>query len=99
MRKLILFNLLGTLLTLLPHLSLAQSEVAQSVKLDNATIVEFKAPFREMYVSFEEDDDNRHSVITIQDTTLFMKKSAFNKRKKVQSNLMNLCRPVIFGQV
>ncbi|SOD99722.1 M48 family metallopeptidase [Spirosoma fluviale] len=82
MRNLILSSLLGTLLTLLPHLSFAQSEVAQSVKLENATIVEFKAPFREMYVSFEEDDDNRHSVITIQDTTLFMKKSAFNKRKK-----------------
>ncbi|RYC69190.1 hypothetical protein EQG79_17490 [Spirosoma sordidisoli] len=78
MLKLVLVILLG----LLPWLSPAQTEVAQYKKLESATILEFPEPYRQMIIYLEDDEDNRHTTITIVDTTLFVKKAAFGKRKK-----------------
>lgn len=66
----------------LPLLVRSQSEVPQHKKLESATILEFREPFKEMVIHIEKEEDTRHSRITILDTTLFVRKSAFNKKIK-----------------
>lgn len=84
-------RILTLLLTLLPLLGLCQNEgarspkmveVPQHKKLESATILEFREPYKDMVVYMEKEEDNRHSRITILDTTLFVRKSAFSKRVK-----------------
>ena len=74
--------LLFCLLLALPQRADAQKEVPQDINLMGATIVEFSEPYREMLVYAPGDEDGRHSLVLIQDTTLLLKKSAFAKKKK-----------------
>ncbi len=71
-----------SLLLALPRLADAQKEVPQDINLTGATIIEFNEPYREMVIYTAGDEDGRHSLVLIQDTTLLLKKSAFAKKKK-----------------
>lgn len=70
------------LLLALPQLANAQKEVPQDINLTGATIIEFNEPYRELVIFAAGDEDGRHSLVLIQDTTLVLKKSAFAKKKK-----------------
>lgn len=74
--------LLFYLLLALPQLADAQKEVPQDINLMGATIIEFNEPYRELVVYTPGDEDGRHSLVLIQDTTLLLKKSAFARKKK-----------------
>jgi beta-barrel assembly-enhancing protease len=63
-------------------LAVAQKEVPQDINLTGATIIEFSDPYREMTIYAQTDEDGRHSLLLIQDTTLFVRKAAFAKKKK-----------------
>ena len=66
----------------LPQLADAQKEVPQDINLTGATIIEFNEPYHELVVYTPGDEDGRHSLVLIQDTTLLLKKSAFAKKRK-----------------
>ncbi len=74
--------LLFYLLVALPRLADAQKEVPQDINLTGATIIEFNEPYHELVVYTPGDEDGRHSLVLIQDTTLLLKKSAFVKKRK-----------------
>ncbi|WP_461092419.1 M48 family metalloprotease [Spirosoma gilvum] len=78
------FPLLSTLL-LLVFRTLAQmpmNEVPLDKKFTNATVLTFKPPYLTMGVYLEDDPDARYSTISINNSTLFLKK--FRKLDKVK---------------
>lgn len=80
--RMLLKHLLTTLFVGLSLAVSAQKEVEQEIGLESATIINFLPPYREMSIYFEEQDGNRYGTITILDTTLFVRKSAFDKKRK-----------------
>ncbi len=75
-------QLLTLLVFCLPFLTKAQVDVPQNKELKSATILAFRPPYKAMFIYLENEESNRHGVITMRDTTLFLKKAAFNKRPK-----------------
>jgi hypothetical protein len=67
-----------------------QTEVGLSKLIKQATVVEFKPPYQQLFVFLEEDEEERYGLLNVDSSTVFLKKGIDPKSTKRVKDPKNL---------